>query len=50
MLGTEIIIEVKNILHKRVIIACFREAGDFVSTVFTRQKKDGTFKTILNLN
>ena len=36
-------------MHKRVSIECSRETGDFVSTVFTKQNKDGTFRTILNL-
>ena len=36
-------------MGKEVIVECSRETGDFVSTVFTRQKKDGTFRTILNL-
>ena len=50
MLKTEIITqEVKKLLNKGVIAECSRETGDFVSTIFTRQKKDGTFKTILSL-
>ena len=50
MLETEIITEeVKKLLNKGIIVECFRETGDFVSTVITRQKKDGTFRTILNL-
>ena len=50
MLETEIITqEVKKLLNKGVIVECSRETGDFASTVFTKQKKDGTFRTILNL-
>ena len=50
MLETEIITqEVKNFSNKGVIVECSRETCDFVSTVFTWQKKDGTFRTILNL-
>ena len=50
MLETEIITqEAKKLLSKGVISEYFRETGDFVSTVFTRQIKDGTFRTILNL-
>ena len=50
MLETEIITqEAKKPLSKGVISEYFRETGDFVSTVFTRQIKDGTFRTILNL-
>ena len=36
-------------MNKGVIVECSRETGDFLSNVFTRQKKDGTFRTILNL-
>ena len=47
MSETEIITqEVKKLLNKGVIAECSRETGDFVFTVFTRQKKDGTFRTI----
>lgn len=42
-------LETEIILSKRLIIECFRETGDFVSTAFTRQRKDGIFRTILNL-
>ena len=50
MLETEIITqEVKKLLSKGVIVECSRETGDLVSTVFTRQKNDGTFRTILDL-
>ena len=51
MLETEIIIqEVKKLLNKGVIVECSRETGDFVSTVFTRQKEDGTFTGTLQLD
>ena len=50
MLETEIITqEVKKRLSKGVIIECSSETGDFASIVFNRQKKDCTFRTILNL-
>ena len=50
MLETEISTEeVKKLLSKETILECFKEAGDFVSTVFTREKKDVTFRAILNL-
>ena len=50
MLETEIITqEVKKLLSKGAIVGCSRETGDFVSTVFTRQNKDGAYRTILNL-
>ena len=49
MLETEIITqEVEKLLTKGVMLECSKETGDFVSTVFTRQKKDSTFRTILN--
>ena len=50
MFETEVITqEVKKLWRKGVNVQCFRETGDFVSTVFTRQKKTGTFGTLLNL-
>ena len=36
-------------MNKGVIVECSRETDDFVSTVFTRQKKDDSFRTILKL-
>ena len=41
--------EIKKVLDKGVIIECERDKGGFISTIFTRQKKDGSFRTILNL-
>ena len=41
--------EFKKRLAKGVIIECERDKGGFISTIFTRQKKDGSFRTILNL-
>ena len=41
--------EIAKLLNKGVIIECGREQGDFLSTVFTRKKKDGNMRTILNL-
>ena len=50
MLETEIITqEVKKLLNKGRTVDCSRKTVDFVSTLFTRQQKDGTFRTILNL-
>ena len=40
---------VKKLFNKGLIVECSRETDDFVSTVFARQKKGGTFITILNL-
>ena len=36
--------------NKGVTVQCDREPNDFVSTVFTRENKDGSSRTILNLN
>ena len=41
--------EIKSLLRKGVIVESSRESGDFISTVFTRKKKSGTFRFILNL-
>ena len=41
--------EIEKLLQKRVIIKCEKEDNDFVSTVLTREKKDDSFRTILNL-
>ena len=38
-----------NKLLKGVITKCQKEQAGFISTVFKRKKKDGTFRTILNL-
>ena len=38
-----------SFLRKGVIIKCEKEQNDFIPTVSTREKKDGTFRTILNL-
>ena len=37
-----------EILYK-VLVESSRKSGDFISTVFTRKKKSGTFRFILNL-
>ena len=41
--------EIAKLLKMGVIKECDREKGDFISTVFTRRKKDGSMRTILNL-
>ena len=41
--------KIKKLLAKGVIIECERDKGGFISTIFTRQKKDGYVRTILNL-
>ena len=41
--------EIKKLLDKGVIKAVAPSGGEFFSHLFTRKKKDGTFRTILNL-
>ena len=41
--------EIKKRLAKGVIIECEGDKGGFTSPTITRQKKDGSFRTILNL-
>lgn len=41
--------EIKKLLDKGIIVPCLKEPNDFVSTIFLRPKKDGTYRTILNL-
>ena len=41
--------EIQKLLQKEVINSCMREEGDFISSTFTREKRDGSCKTILNL-
>ena len=42
-------LEINKLLKKGVITKCKKEEDNFISTVFTREKKDSTFCTILNL-
>lgn len=41
--------EIISLLHKKVIVETFHEPGEVVSSIFTREKQDGTFRVILNL-
>jgi len=41
--------EIQKLLNKGVITVSTASQGDFFSTVFVRPKKDGSFRTILNL-
>ena len=41
--------EVSNLLRKQAIDACDHEAGEYISPIFTRPKKDGSHRIILNL-
>ena len=42
-------LEITQLLKRGVIQPCQNEAGEFISPVFTRPKKDGSFRMILNL-
>ena len=42
-------LEITKLLQKGVIEYTIRENGDFVSSIFTRPKKDGSHRFILNL-
>ena len=42
--------EVSNLLRKQAIEVCDHEAGEYISPIFTRPKKDGSHRMILNLN
>jgi hypothetical protein len=41
--------EIAKLITKKVIIESDKEPEDFVSTIFVRPKKDGTYRMILNL-
>ena len=41
--------EIQKLLDKGFIVKCDRDNVYFVSTVFTGEKRDGSFRTILNL-
>ena len=41
--------EVEKLLHKGIITVSKECVGDFYSNLFIREKKDGSFRTILNL-
>ena len=41
--------EVNKLLDKGVVRPCGRDNGEYFSSLFTRDKKDGTYRTILNL-
>ena len=36
-------------IQKEVIYPCMREESDFMSSIFTREKRDGSYRMILNL-
>lgn len=41
--------EIDKLIDKGVIIPVGQETGEFISTIFLRPTKDGTYRTILNL-
>ena len=42
-------IQVENFLQKGIITQSHPEQGEFISNVFLREKKDGSYRMILNL-
>ena len=46
---TNISLQIEKFLKKGIIIESSYEPNQFISPVFLRQKKDGTFRMILNL-
>ncbi len=47
--GSIVNTEINKLLQKGVIEPCYPEAEQFISKIFLRPKKDGTFRVILNL-
>lgn len=41
--------EIQMLLSKHVIVECNHKPGEFISPIFTRPKKDGSLRMILNL-
>ena len=41
--------EIQNLLNKNVIVETMHEKGEFISPIFVRPKKNGTFRLICNL-
>ncbi len=41
--------EIESLINKKVIKLDSKEQGDFISPIFLRPKKDGTFRMVLNL-
>ena len=41
--------EIQTLLPKEFIYPCMREEGGFMSSAFTREKRDGYYRMILNL-
>lgn len=47
--SSHIDVEIQRLLHKGVLVESKHEQGEFVNNIFTRPKKDGTRRMILNL-
>ena len=41
--------EIEKFLSQKIIVPCEHESGEFISNIFTRPKKDGSLRIILNL-
>ena len=41
--------EIEKLLQKRIIVPTSYNKGDFVSSIFSRPKADGSYRVILNL-
>ena len=41
--------EISRLLKTGVLVTCKHEPGDFISNIFLREKKNGSFRMILNL-
>ena len=42
--------EIATLLSKGVIVECLESEGQYISNIFIREKKDGSFRMILNLS
>ena len=40
---------IEKLLQKRIIVPTSYSKGDFVSSIFTRPKADGSYRVVLNL-
>ena len=41
--------EIQKLSQKELIYPCMREEGDFMLSIFTREKRDGFYRMVLNL-
>ena len=47
--SAQVDVEIARLLHKGVLRESYHEFGEFINNIFTRPKKDGTSRMILNL-